>query len=320
MLQQLSIRSELAELNTLITLASAYSGGGRLQEAVSAFEQAAARLAKLGRSDTQRSGTVFNNWGAALIRAGRPLEAERVLRRSIDISMAKGTEEAVQAMPLVNYARALYELSKLAQAADYAERGLAKAQATGDQVPTREGLLLLAAIYREQGNQERAARVVSEAAEYFKRSLPASHSLFAGLAWQRALNAKAAGDLPAALRSSNEAIAILERSINISGARRLSPLLMCRSEIALELGRVDDAQSDAARALSILKDADRSETPSGNVGRAYLTLGRALETQGKHGEARDAFRSAAEHLRRALGSDHPDTRRAQEQANRDAHS
>jgi tetratricopeptide (TPR) repeat protein len=319
MLQQLSIRSELAELNTLITLASAYSGGGRLQEAVSAFEQAAARLAKLGRSDTQRSGTVFNNWGAALIRAGRPLEAERVLRRSIDISMANGTEEAVQAMPLVNYARALYELSKLDQAADYAERGLAKAQATGDQVPTREGLLLLAAIYREQGNQERAARVVSEAAEYFKRSLPASHSLFAGLAWQRALNAKAAGDLTAALRSSNEAIAILEKSINISAAR-LPPLLMCRSEIALELGRVDDAQSDAARALSILKDADRSETPSGNVGRAYLTLGRALETQGKHAEARDAFRSAAEHLRRALGSDHPDTRRAQEQANRDARS
>ena len=317
-LQQLPIHSEIAELNTLITLASAYSGGGRLQEAVAAFEQAAAQLGKLGRSDTQRSGTVFNNWGAALIRAGRPFEAVRVLRRSIDISMASGTEEAVQAMPLVNYARALFELDKLDQAADYAERGLAKAQATGDEVPTREGLLLLAAIYRDQGNRNRAARMVSEAATHFQRSLPPSHSLFAGLAWQRALNAKAAGDLPAALSFSNEAIAILEKSINLGGARRLPPILLCRAEIALELGRVDDARSDAARALRLLKEGDPSETPSGNLGRAYWTLGRALEAQGKHGEARAAFRSAAEHLRLALGSDHPETRRAQEQANRDA--
>src|SRR5262249_59030943 len=103
------------------------------------------------------------------IRAGRPLEAERVLRRSIDISMASGTEEAVQAMPLVNYARALFELGKLDQAGDYAERGFAKAQEAGDEVPIREGLLLLAAIYREKGDLGRAARVASEAAAHFER-------------------------------------------------------------------------------------------------------------------------------------------------------
>ncbi|PWU06922.1 MAG: hypothetical protein C5B51_11270 [Terriglobia bacterium] len=316
MLQQLPIRSELAELNTLITLAGAYSGAGRLQRAVAAFEQAASQLVKLGRSDTQRSGTVFNNWGAALIRAGRPLEAETVLRRSIDISMASGTEEAVQAMPLVNYARALFELGELDQADDYAERGVAKARATGDQVPIREGLLLLAAIYRDKGDLDRAGKVVSEAASLFKRSLPPGHSLFAGLARQRALNAKAARDLPAALSFSNEAITILEKSINIRGAYKLPAFLICRSEIELQLGRVDDAQTDAARALSIGKAGEQPETPSVNLGRAYFALGRALEAQGNHGEASAAYRSAAEHLRHALGSDHPDSRRAQEQAAR----
>ena len=89
---------------------------------------------------------------------------------------------------------------------------------------------------------------------------------------------------------------------------------MCRSEIALQLGRVDDAQTDAARAMSILRDGGQSETPSGNVGRAYLTLGRVLQARGKHADARAAFRSAAEQLRNALGSDHPDTRSAEEQA------
>jgi tetratricopeptide (TPR) repeat protein len=72
MLQRLPIRSELADLNTLITLASSYSGAGRFPEAAAAFEHAAARLAELGRADTQRSGTVFNNWDVGLIRAGRP--------------------------------------------------------------------------------------------------------------------------------------------------------------------------------------------------------------------------------------------------------
>jgi len=315
MLQRLPIRSELAELDTLITLASSYSGAGRFLEAAAAFEQATARLAELGRADTQRSGTVFNNWGVALIRAGRPLEAERVLRRSIDISRASGTEEAVQAMPLVNYARVLFDLGKLDQAGDYAGRGLAKAQAAGDEVPIREGLLLLAAIYRGQGDRDRASGMVSEAAARIGRSLPPGHSAFAGLLRQRALNAQAAGDIGAALSFSSQAIAILEASVKIRGVQKLPPFLICRSEIALQLGRVDDARTDAARAISLLRDGGQPETPSINFGRAYLTLGRALQAQGKHADARAAFRSAADHLRSALGSDHPDARSAEEQAN-----
>ena len=75
------------------------------------------------------------------------------------------------------------------------ERGLAKAKETGDEVPIREGLLLLAAIYRDKGDRDRASRMVSEAAARFERSLPAGHGAFAGLMRQRALNAQAAGDI-----------------------------------------------------------------------------------------------------------------------------
>ena len=110
-------------------------------------------------------------------------------------------------------------------------------------------------------------------------------------------------------------MAIAEASIKIRGAHRLPAFLIYRSDIALELGRRDDAQTDAVRAMSILRNGGQSETPSSNVGRAYLTLGRALKAQGKHAEARAAFRSSAEHLGKALGPDHPDTRSAQEQAN-----
>jgi tetratricopeptide (TPR) repeat protein len=156
---------------------------------------------------------------------------------------------------------------------------------------------------------------VSEAAARFDRSLPRGHIAFAELARQRALNAKAAGDLATALSFSNEAVAILEASVKIRGLHKLPSFLVCRSEIALQLGRMDDAHADAARAIRILRDAGQSEAHSGNVGRAYLTLGRALRAQAKFSDARAAFESAAEHLRKALGSDHPDTRSAEEQAN-----
>ncbi len=313
LLKQLPIPSEIAELNTLITVAGAYSGAGRFQEAAGEFERAAARLADLGRADTQRSGTVFNNWGVALIRAGRPLDAAKVLRRSIDISMASGTEESVQAMPLVNYARALFELNRFDEAGDYAGRGLAKAQKSGDEVAIRDGLLLMSAIYRAKGDLDRASSVLSEAAARFGRSLPPGHMLFAVLLLQRALNARAAGDLHEALSFSNEAVAIVEANVKVLGAHRLPGFLIHRSEIELQLGRSREAQADAERALTIWRNGGQMEAPSANVGRAYLALGRALEAQGDRVEASSAFRSAAEHLERSLGPDHPDARSAQEQ-------
>jgi tetratricopeptide (TPR) repeat protein len=314
LLEQLPIHSEVAEVTTLITLAGSYSGAGRFQEAAGAFEQAAARLAGLGRADTQRSGTVFNNWGVALIRAGRPLDAARVLRKSIEISMTGTTQESVQAMPLVNYARALFDAGKLDEAADYAERGLAKAKQSGDEVPIREALLLMAGVYRGKGDLNHAVRMVTEAGTRFDRSLPAGHGAFAGLALQRALNAQAAGDLAAALDFSNQAVAIAEAAIKVRGAHRLTGFLLNRSDVELQLGRAGDAYADASRVISILREAGQLEAASSNLGRAYEKLGRALQAEGKPTEARAAFRSAADHLGKALGPDHPDTRKAEAQA------
>ena len=74
---------------------------------------------------------------------------------------------------------------------------------------------------------------------------------------------------------------------------------------------------EEARAIRILRDSDKPEASSGNFGRAYLALGRALKGQGKQTEARAAFRTSAEHLRNAFGPDHPDTWSAYELGNAD---
>lgn len=51
-------------------------------------------------------------------------------------------------------------------------------------------------------------------------------------------------------------------------------------------------------------------TFSSSIGQAYLAAGRAQEANGRREPAPSSFRSAAEHLEKALGQDPPDARAA----------
>jgi tetratricopeptide (TPR) repeat protein len=238
-----------------------------------------------------------------LILAGRPLEAEKVFRRVIEISRTDNTDETVQPMPLVNYARVLRELGRLDEARRYAEQGSAKAQQTGDEPAFDQSLLLRAAIYRDQQDLRRSAQMLSEVEPRLRRTLPAGHIGFATLASEHALNAEAEGDLPLALRFSNQAVAIVETLAKAGrqGSDRLPLVLTRRSEVELRLGRVQHAAADATRAVALAKAMAEPGTFSTTAGRAYFVLGRALQAQQRTSEARAAFRSAAENLEHALG-------------------
>src|SRR6266542_5328465 len=80
----------------------------------------------------------------------------------------------------------------------------------------------------------------------------------------------------------------------------LSISLLRRSEIRLATGHHADAAADTTRALSLFQASGRPGDFSAYIGRAYLTLGHALQAQGKSEEARAAFRSAAENLQNTL--------------------
>ncbi len=310
-------QSDLLELDTQITLAGAYSDAARHHEADVAFEQAAARLAALGRDDTQMAGTVLNNWGVDLILAGRPLEAEKVLRRSIAISQNGGSEQSVSSQSLVNYARALHDLGRFNEAANYAERAYAKARQAGDEAPTSQSLSLLSSIYRNRGELERAGQMLSELEPRLHRNLPSGHIAFGSLALQRALNAEARGDRQSALQFADQAVSTAENLVKNRhhGGDYLALFLVQRSGIRLQFGDGNRAASDATSVLNLLRGSIQSGEFSSTAGHAYLTLGRTLNSQGKREEARAAFLSATEHFKDALGPDHPDTRAARQLAN-----
>jgi hypothetical protein len=79
--------------------------------------------------------------------------------------------------------------------------------------------------------------------------------------------------------------------------------------------RLEAATSDAARAVALEVERTDPSSRSHLIGRAYLTLGRALSAQGKSGDARAALASALQHLESTLGEDHPETRSARQLLN-----
>jgi serine/threonine protein kinase len=320
-LKQSPFDSENLQLHASVELAEAYRVAGQNYLASSTFEQAAALLEPLGRSDTQTAVVIFNDWALALDKLGRPLEAEKLFRRAIDISRAGQTEETVSPVLLNNYSKTLYQLGRLEEAADYAGRAYAKAQRTSDQLVIYQSLYGRALIYLEQHDFNHAGTMLSELEPILRRSLPSDNYWFGALASAQALLAAGRGNYQAALPLADQAVAIVEATSKAgrSGSDFLPVALMRRSRVELAAGRPVQAGEDARRGLTQLQAASPPGAFSSMIGRTYLNLGRALQSQGKRDEAEAAFRSAAEHLQNALGPNHPDTRSALQLADLNKH-
>src|SRR5260370_6755626 len=116
------------------------------------------------------------------------LEAERIYRRAIDISRADNSVERVQPRELNNYAAVLRELSRLPEAADFAERAYAKAEEAGETVTSNQCLLLRVTIYRDQRDLARSDAMLAQSESRLRRVHPVGHYAFAYRAVDPSLN------------------------------------------------------------------------------------------------------------------------------------
>jgi tetratricopeptide (TPR) repeat protein len=304
LLRSSSIAARALQISSEMSLAESYRLAGRMHEARLASEQASALLEKLGRAETSTAGTLYNNWGLVLFALGRPLEAERLLRRAVGL----GGGLDARPMLLNNLARTLRELHRLDESVVYAERALVRARAAGDRNIVGQSLMALAGIYRERRDLARAAAAQAELDAMLPKLVPNGHVAFASLAMEHALLAEARGDLDGALASADRAVTIAESSKQ--RVEYLPRILMRRSELELAARRTAEADSDARKALEMARSTAEPGGSSASVGRAQLTLARALRAQEKRDEARAAAASAADQLGSALGDDHPETREA----------
>jgi serine/threonine-protein kinase len=306
-LERAPLRSRMLELRVLMDLAETYRASGQPLAASAAFERSAALLSERGRARTATAGTLFNNWALALYRLGRPLDAERIMRRAIELSRTDTTDAAVSPMLLVNYGRVLNELQRLDEAASFAERAYAKALDAGQEVVINQSLLLRSGIYLDQGKLADAATLLDEVEQRLRTQLPPGHIAFGSLSSERGLLAQARGEPRAALDLTNRAIEIVKSSVQSGGqGADVMPLLMLRrSGIELDLDQYDAAAADAKAAVDRLRTSTPAGSSSATLGRAYLALGRALAAKDGRDAARVALQAAVEHLEATTGRDHP---------------
>jgi eukaryotic-like serine/threonine-protein kinase len=297
--------SPLLELRVAMSVAEAYRMAGRNREAAVAFEETFDRLSALGRDETERAGTILNNWGLAVHILGHPLEAERLFRRAIAIGSADASERNVSPMLLNNLARVLNELARFLEARRYAERAYAEARKAGDEIVVNQTLSVRFGIAIEEHDPARAAAILDELGPRWKRMMPPDHIAFAVLPIYEAQVASELGEHTAAVAKADRAIVLAEA--NEQGLDYLPTFLLRRAAVNLRARRFERAGEDARRALELERKATGDDGTYSGVGRAYLMLGRALDGQGKREEARSAFESALRQLESSLGSEHPMT-------------
>jgi serine/threonine-protein kinase len=304
--------SESLEFQPLMELAEAYRVAGQNHLADSTFKRASELISTLGRDNTQSAVALFNDWALALDRLGRPLDAANLYRRAIDISRVGSTEEAVSPLLLNNYAGTLRELDRLEEAADYSERAYDKGLQTGDEDTIYHSLNTRALVYIDQHDFKRAASMLAELQPIALRIFPPGHYWLGSLASVQALLASGTRDFKTAQVLADRSVDIVEAATRAgkAGTDFLPVALLRRATVELASGRPDGASIDAQRALNLLESASPSGEYSCVIGSAYLTLGRAMQAQGKQSEARIAFRSAADHFQNTLGADHLETRSA----------
>ncbi|MBE2214302.1 MAG: protein kinase [Opitutaceae bacterium] len=299
--------SGLFKVSSAMELAETYRMAGRWAESAALFATTRTQLNALGRQETEKAGTLLNNWALALVALGRPREAESMYRRAIGINGGAVSDEGMSPLLLNNLARALIDLGRYDEASRLADRSLSQARKFDDGMVANQALLSLARIRTSQGDLDRAAAALAAAQEGFRASLPEGHFVFSFVDEQAALLALARGETAVALVALDRAIAHREAALPVCF---LPALLARRAEAHRRLDRFADARTDAERALAI----DRESIPHGEVsshlGRDWLALAHVLRAQGDHAGAIAAFTSAREHLEATLGPDHPATQEA----------
>jgi eukaryotic-like serine/threonine-protein kinase len=283
-----------------------------LPQAIAADQQAVALEQQLGYDNTVTASDTFSALGLALMRAGRPSEAEPALRRALELLGNREFPWNLQA-----YAEPLRVLGRVKEAEAYARRGYAAAAKRGnDKQGSLICLLELVRIYADERSFSAAESAFSQAEEIARSALPSGYYFFAVIASDRARLSEAEGNLPAALAAADQAVTIVDATMHSGkgGAPWLPSFLYRRAGIEVENNQPQKAIDDAQRAIKLLEAAIGTDTFSMHAGLAYLYMGQALQLEHRQQEARAAFRSAAEHLSKTLGPTHPKARAAQQLA------
>jgi eukaryotic-like serine/threonine-protein kinase len=295
--QSLSERSGL-----VANIAGAYALGGQADEAQKYYEQAFTLLSRAGRAESVVASGILGGWGVATLSVGNPLQALGLFERSLGIAKRRSPTKSPRVITVLNRAITLSLLARYAEATA-AYDTVARSADTDD---VASALSSKADIARRLHRLDEAQGLLdSAAAKLSEARLPAGSPVVLRQKQFQAQVWTAQGRLTEATALLTELIDHYTALGCCGGAR--SRALLARSAAAAAGHRLDVALADAQQALDLARKTQGSAPFSNFTGNAWLAIGHLREAQGHAAEAREAYRSAAAHLARTVGEQHPDT-------------
>ncbi len=222
-----------------------------------------------------------------------------MLGRGYAIAVAAGPRDEVDVSTEANYARALFEAGRHAEAMPLFAHLLAVGQRLNDARTVGNVALVAAVAHAEAGALPRAEELINTSAAQLASFLPPDHPLFAQVQMVRSRLALAAGQPQRARVHLQQA---LQRLASGTGnqARRVTPLIL-QARIALQLGERDAALAHATDATAVAREHLGDLPSSVYLGQALLLLGQAQQARGDAAAARTSLALALAQFESAVG-------------------
>jgi eukaryotic-like serine/threonine-protein kinase len=285
-------------------LAEAQAGLGQWAKAVGDYEQAITELEAMGRGNTRLMAVMHTNLGANLASAGQTLRAVGAYERALRLFRGFGDSGAIPTLE-ANYAGQLIELGRPHDAMPLIEHARAQATANGNQRLVAIVSLRGAPAWCATQALAHCAELLAEVESGFTATLPANHFRFGNLKMVQAQLALARADLPQARIGLKQAVAIFAAATDKSSLGIRALCLLSRTE--QQLGDIDGAEANAARAVAQAREAMAGFEHSQWLGNALVALGMVQKGRGESAAAQASWRAALVELQATLGESAPAT-------------
>jgi tetratricopeptide (TPR) repeat protein len=309
-LRALPTRKPDVEAFVLADIAAAHYLAGRNGEAERFYAQALAKMTEIGRGESPSVFFLRNNWGAASNSAGDTRRALEQYDEALRIAVQRSIGGEPPPYLLLNRASALSSLARYPEALEAYRVAIESATRAGNAGVRVGAVAYRAGTYLLMGDISRAEQELADIAPEVGKSVPPDSVPAMIILQVQARIHAARGRYP-------EAIAGLTKIVEFYDGRSMAvaPLVRAlnfRAAAYLGKGDTDAALADTRRALEISRRLQGDKPWSSLTGLTLLSIAHIQESRGDHEAARAAAREAAPHLKETLGSEHPDTLRAEQ--------
>jgi serine/threonine-protein kinase len=268
------------------------------------FRESTQLLVRASRAESTLAVSIYNDWAIALWNAGDPRAALEKLDHGVQITAGHSPDGAEMATSYANRAHALRALGRFDEAAAAFERVRQLAHRDNNPSQVVYALAGETVVAVRQGQSEKAQQLLGEASDELRRAaLPSDGTPALWLHMAQALLWQSQGQLAEADKALADVQSVYARRQAKTGV--VAETFINRAEIALALGRVDDAQAHAEHALALARASQGDLPYSFIAGEAWLALAKCYRARGATGEASNALHHAGENLRSTLGPSNP---------------